>query len=103
MPGEKITAIQKVYAHLLRVHHNASYGEIAKKCKISKSSSHRICHRIYCNMAKNKPENEKKGKKKGRPRKLNLRNVRSLIRMPIPNVSVKSLVIETGLSLDTVS
>ena len=59
MPGEKITAVQKAYAHLLRVHHNASYGEIAKKCKISKSSSHRIC-----NMAINKPENEKKNARK---------------------------------------
>ena len=104
MPGEKITAVQKAYAHLLRVHHNASYGEIAKKCKISKSSSHRIC-----NMAINKPENSKKCKKKGRPRKLNSRNVRSLIRtlkvlrLREPNVSVKSLVIESGLSLDTVS
>ena len=42
-------------------------------------------------------------------RKLNSRNVRSLIRtlkvlrLREPNVSVKSLVIETGLSLDTVS
>ena len=104
MPDEKITAVQKAYAHLSRVENNASYGDIAKKCKISKSSSHRTC-----NMAINKPENAKKCKKKGRPRKLNSRNVRSLIRMlkalrlREPNVSVESLVIETGLSLDSVS
>ena len=91
MPGEKITAVQKAYAQLLRVENNASYGEIAKKCEISKSSSHRIC-----SMAINKPENAKKCKKKGRPRKLNSRNVRSLIRtlkalrLSEPNVSVKS-------------
>ena len=60
-------------------------------------------------MAINKPENAKKCKKKGRPRKLNSRNVRSLIctlkvlRLHEPNVSVKSLVIETGLSLDAVN
>ena len=70
---------------------------------MSKSSSHRIC-----NMQINE-QNTKVCKQKGRPRKLNWRNVRSLIRMLKvlrlcePNVSVKSLVMETGLSLDTVS
>jgi hypothetical protein len=54
-------------------------------------------------------QNTKVCKKKGRPRKLNSRNVRSLIRtlkvlgLREPNVSVKSLVMETGLSLDAVS
>ena len=47
--------------------------------------------------------------KEGRPGKLNSRNVRSLIRtlkglrIREPNVSVRSLVIESGLGLDTVS
>ena len=54
-------------------------------------------------------QNTKVCKKKGRPRKLNSRNVRSLIRtlkvlrLREPNVSVKSLVMETGLSLNAVS
>jgi transposase len=103
MPGKKITPVQKAYANLLRVKHNASYRDIAKECKISKSSSHRIC-----SMPINE-QNTKVCKKKGRPRKLNSRNVRSLIRtlkvlrLREPNVSVKSLVVETGLSLDAVS
>lgn len=105
MPGERITAVQRAFAHLLRIKHSASYGEIAKTCKISKSSCYRIC-----NMPKWEAENRLKTcKRKGRPRKLNPRNVRSLIRtlkdlrLREPNVSVKSLVIETGLSLDSVS
>lgn len=103
MPGDKITGVQKAYARLLRIKNSASYGEIAEKCKISKSSCHRIC-----NMAIDKKEIKKK-EKTGRPRKLSSRNVRSLIRtlkvlrLREPNVSVKSLVIESGLSLHTVS
>ena len=57
MPGDKITGVQKAYARLLRIKHSASYGEIAEKCKISKSSCHRIC-----NMAIDKNEIKKKEK-----------------------------------------
>lgn len=103
MPGEKITAVQKAYARLLREKQRASYSEIAQRCKISKASSYRICNRPI-----NSKEN-KVSKKKGRPRKLNDRDVRSLIRSlkilrtSEPNLSVTSLVINSGLSLETVS
>ena len=56
MPSDKITGVQKAYARLLRIKHSASYEEIAEKCKISKSSCHRIC-----NMAIDKNEIKKKG------------------------------------------
>lgn len=56
-----------------------------------------------------KPKKENNKTKKGRARKVTSTNVRSLIRTlkvlrkREPNVSVKSLVIESGLSLETVS
>ena len=100
---QKITPVQKANAHLLGGKHNASYSHIAKECKILKSSSHRICSKQI------NEQNTKVCKKKGRPRKLNSRNERSLIstlkvlRLHESNVSVKSLVMETGLSLDAAS
>ena len=102
MSGSKITAVQMAYARLLREKQNASFGEIAKICKISKSSSYRICKMDI----KGK---KKSSAKKGRPRKLNSRNIRSLLRtlkilrMREPNVSVRMLVTESGLSLANVS
>ena len=102
MSGTKISSVQMAYACLLRQKENASFSEIAKLCKISKTSSHRICKMDI----KGK---RKCSRKKGRPRKLNARNVRSLIRtlrilrMREPNVSVRTLMTESGLSLAKVS
>ena len=104
MPGNRITATQKAYAHLLRTKSQASYSEIAKLCKISKSSSQRICEEPV-----NKTQSNRVCKKTGRPRKLDERNMRALIRtlktlrLREPNVSVRSLLIECGLDSNVAS
>ena len=104
MPGDRITAMQKAYAHFLRTKAQASYSEIAKLCKISKSSSQRICKE-----AVNETKSKRECKTTGRPRKLDERNERILIRtlktlrLREPNVSVRSLMIESGLDASIAS
>ena len=103
MGDTKITAVQKAYARLLREKEGTSYSEIAKRCKISKASSYRICNMPINSIGK------EVDKVKGRPRKLSDRDVRALIRslkvlrMHEPNLSVRSLVTDSELSLKTIS
>ena len=54
----------KGLCQLIKGKHNASYSDIAKECKISKLSSHRICS-LQIN-----EKNTKVCKKKGMPQKL---------------------------------
>ena len=96
----KISGQQKAMALYYRELHH-SYRQIAKKCKMSASSAARIC------------KGERKDKrsvgvknKRGQPRKLDERSVRKLIRCITnarktnPNMTVKTLVTESGLSLE---
>ena len=82
----------------------ASYREIARKCRISASSAVRICR-------EDKQQSNLKALecKRGRPRKVDERSVRKLIRClknsrkTNPNVTVKTLVSQCGLTLDMAS
>ena len=66
MPGDRITAMQKAYAHFLGTKSQASYSEIAKLCKISKSSSQRICKEaVNGNKIKEGMQNYRKTEKVG--------------------------------------
>ena len=97
----KISEQQKAMALYYRRELHHSYRQIAKKCNMSASSVARICN------------GERKDKrsvglknKRGRPRKLDERSVRKLIRCITnarktnPNMTVKTLVTESGLSLE---
>ena len=82
----------------------ASYREIARKCRISASSAVRICRED-----KQQSNLTALECKRGRPRKVDERSVRKLIRClknsrkTNPNVTVKTLVSQCGLTLDMAS
>lgn len=94
---------QKVYARYLRTECGVSYREIAKRCKMSKTSTERICKKSL------RKEHPKKNVKMGRPRKVDARSLRALIRtlntMRERNeeISVRSLVVESGLNFNQAS
>ena len=75
--GAKISAEAKAMALLLRKNSAKplSYREIARRCKLSKSKVHHVC---CCR--KVKPQKQPDKKKIGRPRKVNKRGIRALIR-----------------------
>lgn len=98
-----ITAERRAYAFYLQKECNASFREIADKCGVSKSSAQRICGHL-----------ELKSKKcvqlkTGRPRKIQERAERLLIRTlkkiraTNVNFTVKQLVRESGMTLQQAS
>lgn len=92
---------KRALAVYLRNESGASYRDIAIKCRISKSSAERIC--------KENLRDVKLGAKAGRRRKVNERSARTLIRTLKQsrknniNVTVKSLVEQSGLKLNMAS
>ena len=99
----RIAAEQKALAILLRKQCSASLREIAKKCRISKSSAERICK-------DKRPERKNNhGLRAGRPRKVNDRSLRVLLRCfeklrrSNVNITVKALVEESGLGVKMAS
>jgi transposase len=101
--NNKISSEQKALAMYLRMESRASYRKIARKCLISKSSAERIC-KIGLNS-----EAKSKRAKTGRPNKIDARTSRILVRSLKKcrkhnvNFDVKSLVKESGLSLQLAS
>ena len=99
----EISAEQKALAMYLKTESGKSYREIARKCNISKSSAQRICKSGCKSKAKSKPA------KTGRPNKIDARSSRTLVRSlkkcrkHSVNFDVKSLVKESGLSLQMAS
>ena len=75
--GAKISAEAKSMALLLQKNSAKplSYREIARRCKLSKSKVHHVC---CCRKAK--PQKQPAKKKGGRPRNVNKRGIRGLIR-----------------------
>ena len=102
----RISAKVKALAVYMRNETGASYRDIAKKCRISKSSAERICKVT----SKLKDDIIQANRAKvGRPRKVNERSVRTLVcclkksRKKNINVTVKALVEESGLTLQMAS
>lgn len=99
----KISQDQRSLALFLRTENGDSYRDIADKCRISKSSAERIVREFQGST------NRSEGGKIGRPRKLTERNVRLMLRTlkeqrsKGKNVTVKSLVQESGLTLKMAS
>ena len=100
--NDKISAKQKALAIYLKMESGASYREIAQKCNISKSSAERICKIDIKRGESIKPRS-------GRPKKINARSSRILLRSLKKcrktgvNFDVKSLVRESGLSFQLAS
>lgn len=96
----KITAQQRAIALHYRKEFHKSYRKIARKCDMSASTVARICRG-----EKKKKSSAEVKRKRGGPRKIDERCVRKLIRYirnsrkTNPNVTVKTLVSESGLSL----
>lgn len=96
--SRKITANTRALVHFLNEYTNQSMRQIARKCNISKSSVARICRE---SPSIDEPAD---AMRTGRPRKIDERNGRSLIRAlkrlraRNANVTVRSLVKESGLS-----
>lgn len=101
MPFCKLTGEQRAIVRYLRTECNQSFREIANRSGLSKSSCQRICNQ---SMSK---ATGKMGKSPGRPRKVDERAMRSLIRClkakSPGDVTVKSLVVESGLSFQLAS
>ena len=95
----EISAEQKALAMYLKMESGKSYREIARKCNISKSSAQRICKSGCKSKAKSKPA------KTGRPNKIDAQSSRTVVRSlkKCRKHSVKSLVKESGLSLQMAS
>ena len=93
-----ITAERRAYAFFLRKECNASFRVIAEKCGISRSSAQRICSQLGLD------RKTLVQPRKGRPRKIQERDERVLIRtlkkMRATNVNltVKHLMRESGLT-----
>ena len=98
----KISEKQKALAMYLKMKSGESYREIAQKCNISKSSAERICKNGINSDESIKP-------RAGRPTKIDNRSSRILLRSLKKrrntgvNFDVKSLVRESGLSLQLAS
>ena len=71
----EISAEQKALALYLKTETQASYREIAKKCKISKSSAQRKCNTGLTSKKKSQPA------KMGRPKKISQRSTHMKISM----------------------
>jgi len=102
----KISALVRGRAYALRKSTEMSFGDIAKVCKISKSSA----RRCNCSLQKVIETPSKKAKlKRGRPKRLTERDIRHLIRSierlrkVDVNFTIKTLVEFSGLSLDRAS
>ena len=99
--GAKISAEAKSMALLLQKNsaRPLSYREIARRCKLSKSKVHHVC---CCRKAK--PPKQPDKKKGGRPRNVNKRGIRGLIRTTEKvrrdnaNFTVKQLRENAGIS-----
>ena len=101
MSPKAICPEKRAYIMYLRNESKKSFAKIAKQCKVSKSSCHRICQpKKTCTTKK---------KKMGRPRKVDERSTRKLIRClqslgdKRVAFTVKPLVAESGLSLNMAS
>ena len=101
MSPKAICPEKRAYIMYLRNESKKSFGKIAKQCKVSKSSCHRICQpKKTCTTKK---------KKMGRPRKVDERSTRKLIRClqslgdKRVAFTVKPLVAESGLTLNMAS
>ena len=98
----KISAKQKALAVYLKMKSGASYRERVQKCNISKSSAERIWKNGINSEESMKPRS-------GRPKKIDARSSRILLRSLKKrrntgvNFDVKSLVRESGLSLELAS
>ena len=99
-----ISPQKRALALFLRRETCASYSEIGRKCKISKSSAERIFKEdMLCTRSVKHP------KRVGRPRKLSKRDARSLkrnllqLRKERINLTVKELVAYSGFSPTTAS
>ena len=103
---QQITARKRALAWYLNKYNKLSYRRIAHECGISKSSAQRICKR---EMFSSKGDDRKNPLRTGRPRKVSERDVRTLIRTLKTlrknnvHVTVKTLVEESGLSLESAS
>lgn len=98
---KKISAEKRAFVRYLRTYSEASVRQICRKCKISKSSVARI--------SRESAPTKSHVKRTGRPRKINERDGRAVIRAlktlrtRNANVTVKSLVEESGLSFRVAS
>lgn len=96
-----ISAETKALVVLLRTSYRKplSYRQIGKRCNISKSEVHRLC-----NSTKSKSRGQLENGKGGRPRKLDKRGIRSLIRTirklrtKNVNFTIKQLAEASGIS-----
>ena len=102
----KITQLKRALALYLHKYHYSSCRDIAKACKISKSSAARIVKEKDIRSVKNATNCKSQGV---RPRKLGERDVRTLVRSlkelrkKNVHITVKSLVENSGLSFEMAS
>ena len=93
-----ISAEQRARVWFLTENTGLSLREIARKCEISKSSVARICDRT----SNQRSQVEKVTRKSGRPRKISERDgrapIRGLQRLRLRDVTVKTVVQESGCS-----
>ena len=93
-----VSAEQRARVWFLTENTGLSLREIARKCEISKSSVARICDRT----SNQRSQVEKVTRKSGRPRKISERDgrarIRGLQRLRLRDVTVKTVVQESGCS-----